>query len=127
MNSDSIDILFFRVLVVGLGGALLKGMVVFIFDIFLIWIYIVDMFLKETPMIQTKVFKSNQSQAVRLSKAVAFPVSVKDVDIAVVGNARVIAPANQIWDSWFDAAPVSDDFMSERNQPPLQIRESLDD
>lgn len=78
-------------------------------------------------MIQTKLFKSNQSQAVRLSKAVAFPEGVKNVEVVVVGNSRIITPANQSWDSWFDSPPVSNDFMADREQPALQERESLDD
>ena len=78
-------------------------------------------------MIQTKVFKSNQSQAVRLPKAVAFPVGVKEVEIVVIGNSRVITPKNKSWDSWFDSAPASDDFMSDRDQPMVQERESFDD
>lgn len=78
-------------------------------------------------MIQTKVFKSNQSQAVRLPKAVAFPEDVKDVEIVVVGNSRIVTPVNQCWDSWFDSKPVSDDFMINREQPEYQERESLDD
>lgn len=75
-------------------------------------------------MIQTKVFKSNQSQAVRLPKAVAFPLDVKNVEI-VVGNSRIITPANQTWDSWFDSPAVSDDFMVDREQSALPERESL--
>ncbi|RLA18917.1 MAG: AbrB/MazE/SpoVT family DNA-binding domain-containing protein [Gammaproteobacteria bacterium] len=53
---------------------------------------------------QSKVFKSNQSQAV------AFPVGVKEVEIVVVGNSRIVTPINQSWDSWFDSPSVSDDF-----------------
>ncbi len=78
-------------------------------------------------MVQTKVFKSNQSQAVRLPKAVAFPDDVKDVEIVVVGNSRIVTPINQSWDSWFDSQPVSDDFMIDREQPVSQERESLGD
>lgn len=78
-------------------------------------------------MIQTKIFKSNQSQAVRLPKAVAFPEGVKEVEIVVVGNSRIVAPVRQSWDSWFDSLPVSDDFMLDREQPMSQKRESLDD
>ncbi|HFD11192.1 MAG TPA: antitoxin [Crenotrichaceae bacterium] len=78
-------------------------------------------------MVKTKVFKSNQSQAVRFPKAVAFPEDVKDVEIVVVGNSRIVAPINQSWDSWFDSPPVSDDFMIDREQPVNQERESLDD
>ena len=78
-------------------------------------------------MIQTKIFKSNQSQAVRLSKAVAFPDGVKEVEVIVVGNSRIITPANQSWDSWFDEGSASSDFMTDREQPLLQERQSFDD
>ena len=64
-------------------------------------------------MVQTKVFKSNRIQAVRLPRPVAFPESVKDVMIVAIGNTRVITPAEQSWDDWFDAPAVSDDFMQE--------------
>jgi len=74
---------------------------------------------------QSTVFKSNQSQAVRLPKPVALPESVKKVDIIVLGSARLIAPAGESWDSWFDGPGVSDDFMRERGQPEDQERETL--
>lgn len=78
-------------------------------------------------MIQTKVFKSNQTQAVRLPKAVAFPEGVQEVEIVVVGNSRIVTPIKQSWDSWFDSPPVSDDFMTDREQAMFQERESFDD
>ena len=65
-------------------------------------------------MEQSTVFKSNQSQAVRLPKAVALPESVKRVDIVKLGNSRLITPAGTAWDSWFDGPGVTDDFMVER-------------
>ena len=75
--------------------------------------------------VQTRLFKSNRSQAVRLPKQIAFPESVKDVEITAIGSKRIIAPAGQSWDDWFDAPGVSSDFMTERNQPEDQIRETL--
>ncbi len=75
--------------------------------------------------VQTKIFKSNRSQAVRLPKNVAFPESVKDVEIIAIGNKRIIAPVDQSWDEWFDAPGVSSDFMTNRRQPEDQIRETL--
>ncbi len=77
------------------------------------------------PHAQTRVFKSNRSQAVRLPKAVAFPESIRDVEIIAVGNRRIITPVGQVWDDWFDAQGVSDDFMADRLQPADQIREPL--
>jgi len=78
-------------------------------------------------MVDTKVFLSNKSQAVRLPKAVAFPEGVCEVSITAVGNTRVIAPKNKSWDLWFDSEGISDDFMEHRAQPEAQTRESLDD
>lgn len=78
-------------------------------------------------MIQTKLFRSNRSQAVRLSKAVALPDSVKDVDIVAIGNRRIITPCGSAWDSWFDEGDVSDDFLANRNQCDVQERDSFDD
>jgi len=74
-------------------------------------------------MEQASVFKTNKSQAVRLPKPVALPEDVKKVDIVALGRARLIAPAGEAWDSWFDGEGVSDDFMSEREQPKDQERE----
>jgi len=78
-----------------------------------------------STVVQSTVFKNNRSQAVRLPKPVALPESVKKVDIVVLGNARLISPAGESWDSWFDGPGVSDDFMRERGQPEDQEREPL--
>jgi len=75
--------------------------------------------------VNTTVFKSNQTQAVRLPKAVALPESIKKVKIVAVGNTRIITPADESWDYWFDGPGVSDDFMNERDQPADQQRESF--
>ncbi len=75
--------------------------------------------------VKTRIFKSYRSQAVRLPLVVAFPESVKDVEIIAIGNKRMIAPAGQSWDEWFNAPGVSSDFMTERKQPEDQRREIL--
>ena len=75
--------------------------------------------------VQTKIFKSNRSQAVRLPKEIAFPESVQAVEITAIGNRRIIVPAGQSWDEWFDAPGVSPDFMTARNQPLDQQRETF--
>lgn len=71
------------------------------------------------------VFKTNQSQAVRLPKSVALPGSVKQVDIVALGRSRLIAPAGEAWDSWFDGEGVTEDFMCDREQPVDQERDTL--
>ncbi|MCU1760391.1 antitoxin [Pseudomonas sp. 14P_8.1_Bac3] len=76
-------------------------------------------------MEQTTLFMSNRSQAVRLPKAVAMPSDVKRVNVIAIGRARLITPADETWDSWFDGGSVSTDFMTNREQPIDQERESF--
>lgn len=76
-------------------------------------------------MEQGAVFQSNRSQAIRLPKAVALPDDVKRVDIVAIGRTRIITPAGEVWDSWFEGAPATSDFMSEREQPSPQEREAF--
>ncbi|GLU28311.1 type II toxin-antitoxin system VapB family antitoxin [Brucella sp. NBRC 12950] len=76
-------------------------------------------------MEQGAVFQSNRSQAIRLPKAVALPADVKRVDIVAVGRTRIIAPAGEAWDSWFEGIEPTSDFMSDRDQPTSQEREAL--
>ncbi len=75
--------------------------------------------------VQTRIFKNNRSQAVRLPKDIAFPESVVDVEITAIGNKRIITPKDHSWDDWFDAPGVSDDFMIQRLQPGDQKRDQL--
>jgi len=74
-------------------------------------------------MNQSRVFKSNKSQAVRLPKAVALPEHVKQVEIIARGNARVIMPAGGSWADFFAGPRIDDDFLNDRNQPQPQRRD----
>ena len=76
-------------------------------------------------MKKASVFKSNKSQAVRLPKSVALPDDVKRVDVVAIGKTRIITPEGTSWDEWFDGDSVTDDFMSEREQPADQLREDF--
>ena len=77
-------------------------------------------------MTRSTVFTSNRSQAVRLPKAVAFPEGVHRVEIVRLGSSRLITPVGRRWDEFFANGPrPSEDFMSEREQPPVQEREPL--
>ena len=76
-------------------------------------------------MEQGSVFLSNRSQAVRLPKAAALPDDVKRVDIIAVGRARIITPAGESWDSWFEGEGVTEDFMAHREQPANQQRDEF--
>lgn len=76
-------------------------------------------------MEQGAVFQNNRSQAVRLPKAVALPEGVKRVDVVAVGRTRIITPAGEAWDSWFEGEGVSADFMAEREQHEDQERDAF--
>ena len=77
-------------------------------------------------MVTTKLFKNNMTQAVRLPRDVAFPEEVTEVEIVVVGEARVITPKGARFDYWFEhGLRVSDDFMIDREQPMPQERAGL--
>lgn len=76
-------------------------------------------------MERASVFKSNRSQAVRLPKAVALPDSVTRVDVIALGQTRLIVPAGQAWQSWFNGEGVSEDFMLTRDQPGEQERDNF--
>jgi antitoxin VapB len=77
-------------------------------------------------MTSSTVFTTNRSQAVRLPKAVAFPEGVHEVDILKIGRSRVIVPKGRRWDDLFQRGPkASEDFISEREQPPAEEREPL--
>ena len=76
-------------------------------------------------MARSTVFTTNRSQAVRLPKPVALPPSVHQVEVTKLGRSRLITPADQSWDAFFDGPEVSDDFMAERRQPPTEKREQF--
>lgn len=74
---------------------------------------------------RTKIFTTHRGQAVMLPKDVALPDSIKEVDIVVIGNQRMITPVGRSWDAWFDGPTVTDDYMAEREQPNPQEREGV--
>jgi antitoxin VapB len=74
----------------------------------------------------TPVFINNRSQAVRLPAEVRLPDSVKTVTIRVRGSERVIAPAGQTWDYFFQQGPkVSEDFLEDLGAQIDREREAL--
>lgn len=75
-------------------------------------------------MQQAKLFRNGQSQAVRLPKEFRFEGD--RVAIKRVGKAVVLLPYNEPWSTLFDAlTQFSSDFMDERSQPPLDVREEF--
>ena len=75
-------------------------------------------------MEQTSLYKSKRRQTIRLPKTLAMPDHVKRVDVVALGRSRIITPAGETWDSWFDGDDVTEDFMAEREQPITQEPES---
>jgi antitoxin VapB len=73
-------------------------------------------------MSRTTLFKSNRSQAVRLSKDVAFPDDVRAVTILKDGRRRVIVPADSVWDDFFDSPGIE---LGDRIRQPADGRESF--
>ena len=71
-----------------------------------------------------KIFKSGNSQAVRLPKEYQFKGD--EVYIKRVGTNIILVPKDDPWAALVDSLDrFSDDFMSERLQPELEDREQL--
>ena len=69
-----------------------------------------------------KLFENGNSQAVRLPKDYRFEGS--KVYIHKLGNAVVLIPEQESWQSLIESIPLfSDDFMATRDQPEAQRRE----
>ncbi len=76
-------------------------------------------------MKKAKIFKNGQSQAVRLP--MEFRIEGKEVYIKKVGNNILLIPMQENpWEAWQQSLQqFSDDFMTDRDQPPMQDREDL--
>lgn len=71
-----------------------------------------------------KIFKNGKSQAVRLPKE--FKLEGNEVYIKRVGRNVILTPKDNAWDSLINSLSLfTEDFMAERKQPPVQIREGL--
>jgi antitoxin VapB len=72
------------------------------------------------------VFVNNRTQAVRLPAETRFPDEVKQVNVRVVGQDRVLSPISNSWDTFFlGEERASDDFMTERASQEQVERESF--
>ena len=80
---------------------------------------------EENRMKSAKIFKSGKSQAVRLPKE--FRLEGNEVYIRRVGRNVILTPIDTAWDSLINSLHLfTDDFMSERKQPGVQIRDHRD-
>jgi len=83
-------------------------------------LYIFDS--ERETMKTAKIFRNGQSQAVRLPKEFRFQED--HVYVKKSGNVVLLIPARDSWDSL--AASLSkftDDFLADREQPPVQKRD----
>lgn len=75
-------------------------------------------------MKKAKLFKNGQSQAVRLPKEFRF--KGEQVFIKKMGNATVLLPMDDPWQSLFNSLDkFSNDFLETRVQPKQQEREDI--
>ncbi len=72
-----------------------------------------------------KVFKSGNSQAVRIPKS--YNISEDELIIQKVGNTIILTPKDDVWESFDNSIKnFSDDlFEDSREQPKMLERESL--
>jgi len=71
-----------------------------------------------------KIFQNGRSQAVRLPKE--FRLEGEEVYIKKTGNVVQLIPITGSWNSLLSSLDkFSSDFMAERQQPPLEDRESF--
>jgi len=76
-------------------------------------------------MQSTKVFTSDNSQAIRLPKE--YQVKEKELYIKKIGSTIILFPKKNPWEAFERSlSEFTDDFMADgRNQPPVQDREGL--
>lgn len=75
---------------------------------------------------ETSVFMTNKTQAVRLPVNARFAEGVKKVKVRVVGNERILSPVESQWDSFFfGASSVSEDFLAIREPSHQAEREAF--
>ena len=75
-------------------------------------------------MVQSRVFRRNNSQIIHIPKSAAFPAHVKRVVVIKQGSARLLMPEGESWKEFFDGPRLDADFLSDRAQPPPQRRRS---
>jgi antitoxin VapB len=79
---------------------------------------------RRRPMNTAKIFKSGNSQAVRLPKG--FQLEGTEVYVKKVGRGLLMMPTDDPWASLLGSLDnFSEDFMGERVQPQLESRETL--
>ena len=82
------------------------------------------MYIQGGAMNIAKIFKSGNSQAIRLPKE--FRLNQEEVYITKIGDSILLTPHKEKWLNLVNSLDLfSDDFMDERNQLQLENREEL--
>ena len=71
-------------------------------------------------MTQSTVFKTNKTQAVRIPKAMAFPDSVKKVNITQRDGSLVITPIDDSWEAFMMGPRLDEDFVRPPQPEPQE-------
>lgn len=75
-------------------------------------------------MKRANVLQQDSHQIIKLPRSLR--INSQQVFIKQVGNALVLIPSENPWQSLFDSLEnFSDDFMEIREQPELQVKENL--
>ncbi|EDN71080.1 virulence associated protein B [Beggiatoa sp. PS] len=83
-----------------------------------------DIHLHRVENVKSVVIQKGKTQWVELPNA--FHLNGQEVFIKSIGNAIVLIPSDNPWQSLFDSLEqFSDDFMDEREQPKQQLREAF--
>lgn len=75
---------------------------------------------------QTRVYMNNGTYAVRIPKEMAEGLRLGDAEIRRVGNSFIINPPGETWREFFAGPRATDDYMTDRNQPPMQERAEIE-
>jgi antitoxin VapB len=77
---------------------------------------------------KSTVFMTNRTQAVRIPKELAFPQTVKEVEVHRDGEKLTIVPRRRDWADWFENGPrFSEDFPTDIEDLPPEPVPSFDD
>lgn len=71
-----------------------------------------------------KIFENGKSQAIRIPKA--YRLKGKEVNITKIGDAIIILPKKDIWESFEEGLnSFTDDFLTDRHQPEYDKRANI--
>lgn len=75
---------------------------------------------------KTRVYQNNGTYAVRIPKEIAAGLALGEAEIRRVGNSYIINPPGETWHEFFAGPRATEDFMTDREQPPMQDRAEIE-